>query len=497
MYTIKKESQHKQIMQPQDKQGLSTIFHVADELMPEDDSYEKLLNISKNKNVFHHIAALTDIHSKPGRKNPTGSVVATEGVLMPQLNDSAPNCGMRMMKTPFFKNDFSEEKIDELFQELSKTIPTKSYLGTFLDHETILNISSRGVEPLLEKLGKDKSELENILLKGNMFGEEKITKKELFESLPRLFFRIAQGRLGILGAAGNHFLDLLLVEDILDEKNAKKLGVAKDQYVLLMHTGSGMFGQYASYFYMPKKKEHLSQKFVYELARKTFLKNNIGWHKTLKKDLPAYENKDAFFTISENSELKKHFLVAHNAAANHGFANRALLQIKIEETINKVFGKKESLPLVYDMSHISIMKENHFGKNVWVHRNGSVRAFGPKKMKGIKLYEETGEPVFVPSSMSTPAYLGVATDQNESTFFSAPHGTGKSGKETSEVPKNRDELIQKMDSKKVRLYNGKSKGIINQDSSRYKNIEPAIEGMKNNGVMNPVAKMRPVAVLMA
>jgi tRNA-splicing ligase RtcB len=497
MYKITSESQHKQVMEPADKKAVPTIFHVADELMPGDDSYEKLISISKNPRVFHHIAALTDIHSKPGRKNPTGSVVATQGAIMPQLNDSAPNCGMRMIKTPFSKKDLKEEDIDNLFKELTKVIPTKTYFGDFLSYKNILDISSHGVEPLLEKFGKNKEELENIMLGGNMFDKEEITNKDLQTALPKLFFKIAQARLGILGAAGNHFLDLLLVDDILDQKTANKLGVKKDQYVLLMHTGSGMFGQYASYFYMPKKKEHLSQKMVYEFARKTFLKNKIQWHKTLKKELPKYENSNEFFPIPDNSQLQKHFLIAHKAAANHGFANRALLQIKIEKAIEKILGKKTNLPIVYDMSHISIMREKHFNHNVWVHRNGSVRAFGPQRMKGVKLYEETGEPIFVPSSMSTSAYLGVATDENKSTFFSAPHGTGKAKEKTSDVPHSREDLLQKMKERKVRLYNGSSKGIIHQDASHYKNIEPAIEGMKSNGVMKPVAKMNPVAVLMA
>lgn len=49
----------------------------------------------------------------------------------------------------------------------------------------------------------------------------------------------------------------------------------------------------------------------------------------------------------------------------------------------------------------------------------------------------------------------------------------------------------------VRLYNAKSKGVLNQDSSHYKSVEPAIKGMEENGVIKAVAKMQPVSVLMA
>jgi tRNA-splicing ligase RtcB len=497
MYKITKKSTYQHLMELKNGKGVPINFNMSEDLMPGDDSYEKLAKIAQDPRVFHHIAALTDIHSKPGRKNPTGSVVATEKEILPQLTDSAPNCGMRLIKTPFFKGDLTEEQIDQLFQEYVRTVPTKTYWGTFFSHKDILEISKRGSEPVLERFGKSKAQLENTLLKGNMFGDQKVTNEELFDSIPSLFFRVAQSRLGILGEAGNHFLDLLLVNDVFDKATADKLGVKENQYVFLLHTGSGMFGQYSSYFYMPKKKEHLSQKIINVIARSTFLKKDIDWHKKLQEELPVYENSEELWGIKENSELYKHFMIANRASANHAFANRTLLQIRVEEGIEKVLGKKVELPIVYDMSHITVTKENHFNKDVWVHRNGSVRAFGPKRMKGTKLYEETGEPIFMPSSMSTPAFLGVGTDENQASFFSAPHGTGKGKKKTSKVPQNKEELHQKMAQNNIKLYNAKSSGVLNQDSSHYKNVEPAIEGMTENKVIKPVARMQPVSVLMA
>lgn len=497
MTSIKKISDHKQVIEPQGNQRVPVVFHISDELMPPEGTIDQLVHVASDSRTFHHVAALTDIHSKPGRKNPTGTAVATENFILPQLIDTAPNCGMRMIKTPFFADDLSDQEIDALFQELVNVIPTKTYIGTPLPYRVILDISRRGSIALLEHLKADTREIQNTLLKGNMFGEEEITNEDLFRAVPKMFLRIAQLRLGILGAAGNHFLDLMRVDDILEPEVAKKLGLKKDQLVFLMHTGSGMFGQYCSYFYMPKKKEHFSQKFITGLARATFLDRNVAWHNQLKYDLPKYENVKDYYGIEEDTDLGRHFMTAHRASANHGFANRALLQWNIEKAIKKVFGKSVELSLLYDMTHISIQKEQHFGKQVWVHRNGLVRANGPTRMKGVALFEETGEPVFAPSSMSTPAYLGVATDENESTFFSAPHGTGKSKTKTSAVPANKEQLLEKMNNRGVKLYNAQSKGIINQDASHYKDIEPGIAGLRANEIMKPVAKLMPIAVLMA
>ena len=117
-------------------------------------------------------------------------------------------------------------------------------------------------------------------------------------------------------------------------------------------------------------------------------------------------------------------------------------------------------------------------------------------MFGHPLFSQTGEPVFIPSSMATPAYIAVGNDENQSSFFSAPHGTGRRAKLSEETAKDKDQLFKKMDASHVKLYNAKSKGVIMQDSAYYKDIEEVIAGMEENKMVDVVAKMQPVAVLM-
>ncbi|MEA2006932.1 MAG: RtcB family protein [Patescibacteria group bacterium] len=496
MNKIKKISEHSQVIEKQGKQRVPVKLHVSEELMPDEDTIDQLVNVASQPHVFKHVAALTDVHQKPGRLNPSGSVVATEKYFLPQLLDTAPNCGMRLIKTSFGEGDLDEKQLDSLFKELVEVIPTKTYLGTFFSRRTILEVSKRGAIGVLEALKEDVSEADNIMQGGSMFGDEKISDKDLFDAIPRMFFRFAQLRLGILGVAGNHFLDLMKITDIMEEDLAKKFGLKKGQYVFMMHTGSGLFGQYASYFYTPKKKEHLSQRLVLEAARLTFLNDKVEWHKQLEIEIPRYRDSKNVFPIDSESELGKNYYIAHRAAGNHGFANRSVLQHHLRKALKKTLKKDPGLDLLYDMSHVFAAKENHFGKDVIVHRSNATRANGPSRMKGTQ-FEKTGEPVFMPSSMSTEAYFGVATDNNESTFFSAAHGTGKSKTKTSEVPSDKDELMKKMKKRNVKLYNAQSAEIVNQDAAHYKDPGVAIEGMKANGVMRPIAKMMPVSVLMA
>ena len=190
------------------------------------------------------------------------------------------------------------------------------------------------------------------------------------------------------------------------------------------------------------------------------------------------------------------FVKAHRVSANFGFANRTILTDQIDKALEKVLGRQVELDMLYDSPHISIEKENHFEKDVWVHRNGSVRANGPERMQHHPIFKETGEPVFIPSSMTTPAYLGVGTDENTSTFFSAGHGTGRRRESKSDKPKDKKELFKKAEERNVKIYNAASKGVILQDSAYYKDVEEVVSGMVDNKMINVVAKMEPVAVLM-
>ncbi|MFC1608982.1 RtcB family protein [Patescibacteria group bacterium] len=490
------ENSHMQKFQAPEMK-IPTLFHTSKELLPNQETFDQLNNLAKDERLFHHIAAMSDVHPKKGRKNPTGTVVTSEKHLFPQINDTAPNCGMRFVRTDLDENSLPTEKIDELFKEFIKVIPTKKYLGTKLSLRDVLEVCKYGSRPLQEKFKtRTKNEIENTFEGGNLMTKENVDDEDIFNSIPKLFLHTGKYRTGILGAAGNHFLDLMKITEIRDNEIAQKFNLKVGQYIFLIHTGSGLIGQYASYMYTPKKKEHLSQQVMFQIGTTFFNEKSSDAYKKIKKMIKEYEDKDEFLGYEANSTEGRMYLTAHEAAGNFGFANRLVLNHHLDHALEKVLGRQIDLNLLYDMPHIMNRKENHFGKDVWTHRNGTVRANGPERMKGHPLFEQTGEPVFIPSSMSTPAYLGVGTNQNDSSFFSASHGTGRRAKTETESPKDKDELFKNMEKAQVKLYNAKSSGVIMQDSSYYKDVEEVISGMEDNNIINSVVKMQPVAVLM-
>ena len=482
-----------------DRMNVPVVFHVQESLMPNESTLEQLESVASNDACFHHIAAMADVHSKPGRKNATGTTVCSERYILPQVNDSDPACGMRLVRTNLNESNFSPKDIDRLFTALVSRVPTKALFGTFLPFRVIADICRAGIAPLIKHLGiETKFEAENSLDRGNFFGRE-MSKRDILNVIPSLFLFFAQFRSGILGAAGNHFLDLMKVTDIEDETKAQKLGVKNGDYLFMVHCGSGILGQYTMYMYTAKKREHLSTAIMMNIGRFFW---NTPYRKTVndiarKIRESDFGKKEPLITFDGDGEDGKMYMAARNACSNFAHANRAVITHTVSRTIKQVLHRDPEMELLYDMPHILVSREEHFGKSVWVHRNGTSRAYGPSRMSDHPVFRETGEPAFMPTSMSTEAYLGIGTDENTSGFFSANHGAGKSKDKTDTViPQTKAELDQKLATKGVRLYNGRSSKVIEQDAAHYKRAEDVIASVRENGIATPVARLQPVAVIM-
>ena len=481
-----------------DKMRVPAILHCSETMLPEDETFAQLESVAANDCVFRHTAAMIDVHSKPGRKNATGTTVVSENHILPQVNDSDPCCGMRLVRTNLTEENTTPEEIDKLFQALTETVPTKKLIASRLPFKLVLDICARGTSALIEHFSiTTANELTNSQSGGNFFSEEK-GRCDVLDVIPRLFLHVAKYRLGILGAAGNHFLDLMKITDIIDPELAEKLNLKKGQYVFLIHTGSGLLGQYTMYMYTPKKREHLSQSLMVRLGQLTFNSQKKRIFRRMARRIAREGKKEELFKYEAESLEGRMYMDARAAASNFGVANRAMITHNIAQTIHKILGRDAELDLLYDMPHIHIAQERHYGKDVWVHRNGTSRCFGPQQMKNHPLFGQIGEPAFVPSSMSTAAYLGCGTDFNQSSFFSASHGTGKRRADLidEDQPKTREELLQKTAERGVKLYNARSSKTVQQDSSQYKSVEQAVEDIDANKVMKMAVKMQPVAVIM-
>ena len=86
----------------------------------EPEAKARLTNISELPFVFHHVAVMPDCHL--GKGATVGSVIATQGAIIPAAVEVDVGCGMVAVKTKFLAKDLPDN-LDKLRTGIERRIP--------------------------------------------------------------------------------------------------------------------------------------------------------------------------------------------------------------------------------------------------------------------------------------------------------------------------------------------------------------------------------------
>src|SRR5690242_18910775 len=201
-----------------------------------DLSLEQAMNVAALPGIVGPSLAMPDIHQ--GYGFPIGGVAAMDadyGVVSPGGVGFDINCGVRLVRTTLTEADV-RPKLKELISQIFRDVPC----------------GAGGAGHV--KIGP--RDLDRVLVEGarwmvqNGYGEERdaqfaeaggaidgadpgaVSERARERGLPQL---------GTLGS-GNHFLEVQFVEEVHDKAAARAYGIAKDQVVVLIHSGSRGLG---------------------------------------------------------------------------------------------------------------------------------------------------------------------------------------------------------------------------------------------------------------
>jgi tRNA-splicing ligase RtcB len=284
-----------------------------------------------------------------------------------------------------------------------------------------------------------------------------------------------QDQLGTIGA-GNHFVEIDVVEDVYDEQVATAFGLQKNQLVILIHTGSRGLGHQVA-------TDHI--------------RIMMGAMEGYGIRLPDRELACVPFSSTEGAD----YFAAMAAAANFAWANRQMITYLIRQAWAKEFGDASPLSVVYDVAHNIAKIESYVidGKKqkVIMHRKGATRAFGPGHLELPEEYRHVGQPVLIPGSMGTASYVLVGTEQGmQQSLGSCCHGAGR---RMSRMAAKRSihgkQLKENLQSAGICVQAGSYAGLAEEAPSAYKNVDDVVDVVDNAGIAHKVAKLRPKAVI--
>ena len=382
---------------------------------PEEGAVEQAKNLASLPFIFKHVALMPDTHQGYGM--PIGGVIATEGVVIPNAVGVDIGCGMCAMKTSLDTMHITQEQIKAIFGG------SNEYKGGIRGKIPVGFNHQSKKQPI--ELMPDTNEL-YCKVKNSIVGQE---------------FTSAQKQLGTLGG-GNHFIELQY------DGNG-------DIYVMI-HSGSRNLG-----YTVAKHYNQLAQ----ELCTK--------WH----SNIPVYKGEDGLAFLPLDSEEGKAYLAEMQYCVDFAYANRKLMMERVKEAILDVVECEFSLMI--NIAHNYASMENHFGKNVMVHRKGATLA--REDTMGI-----------IPGSQGTSSYI-VKGKGNPESFMSCSHGAGRAmSRKKARENLSLEEEQKKLDDLHI-IHAVRHKNNLDEASSAYKDIATVM--IEQQDLVDILVELKPLGVI--
>ena len=340
------------------------------------------LNATSKLDGVRHAVGFPDLH--PGKGSPVGAAFITESVLYPHLMGGDIGCGMALFQTDLVRRDAKLDRWAERYFHLEH--PWDEEVGGFLAKHD------------LESTEFDRA-------------------------------------LGTIGG-GNHFAEIQVVEKVFDAGGFKAIGLAKQQLVMLIHSGSRGFGE-------------------------SILRKHVDEH--------------FGEAVEAVSVAAQEYLRGHDLAVRWAKANRELIARRFAASLGAEVAR------LWDGCHNSITRQALTGETVWLHRKGAVDA-------------EAGF-VVIPGSRGSMSYVVKPTGGGASHAWSLAHGAGRKWMRSAARQRMRerfsvDELVQTRLGSRVIC---EERDLLYEEAPEaYKNIEDVIADLVDAGLVSVIATLRPL-----
>ncbi len=277
--------------------------------------------------------------------------------------------------------------------------------------------------------------------------------------------------MGTLGS-GNHYLEVQEVTEVFDDAIASAYGLHPGDVVLMIHCGSRGLGH------------QIGTEFLRRMVEAAPSHGLI---------LPDRE----LACAPIHSDLGQEYLGAMRAAINCALANRQILTHLVREVFADLLPSAR-LPVLYDVSHNTCKLETHKvdGKlrELYVHRKGATRAWGPGHPELPQALRSSGQPVLIGGSMGTGSYVLAGTTASESlAFSSACHGAGRAMSRHQALKTwNGRAVVDELAQRGILVRSPSMRGVAEEAPDAYKDVSAVVDAADAAGLARKVARLEPL-----
>ena len=466
---LKRKSECEWLVEPFGDMQVPAVIYATEDLIEEMDDkvYEQVTNVAKLPGIQKASYAMPDAHW--GYGFPIGGVAAFDpdegGVISAGGVGFDISCGVRTLHTGLTRDDIEKVK-DTLAETLFRKVPVgvgsrgKIHLGP----QEMDDMLSGGAKWAVSRGYGTKTDLQWV--------EEEGCMKEADPSCvsPQAKKR-QKDEMGTLGS-GNHYLEIQEVTEVYHPNTADLFRISPGDIVLSIHCGSRGLGHQIGTEFL--------KSMVLEAPRHGIT-------------LPDRE----LACAPLHSDLGRKYLGAMRSGINCALANRQIITHLVREAFAEILPRAE-LNLLYDVSHNTCKLETHeidgVSKQVYIHRKGATRSFGPGHQDIPEAYRSAGQPVLIGGTMGTASYILCGTEQTMGLAFgSAVHGAGRrmSRKKATKQWHGR-QVVDDLREKGIVIRSPSMRGVAEEAPGAYKEVSEVVDAADEAGLARKVARVEPL-----
>jgi tRNA-splicing ligase RtcB len=456
-------------VEPQGAMRVPAVIYADENLIRgmDDKVYDQAVNVATLPGIVEASYVMPDAHW--GYGFPIGGVAAFDpdrgGVVSAGGVGFDISCGVRTMLTGLSTADIlpvQKSLADSLFRQIPAGVGSKGAIT--LDAIDMDAMLSGGARWAIERGWGEPRDLERIEEEGMMAG----ARPEHVSDRAKERQRREMGTLG----SGNHYLEVQAVSEIFDTVVANVFGLARGDIVVTIHCGSRGLG--------------------HQIGTE-FLKEMVVTAEASGIKLPDRE----LACAPINSEVGQRYLGAMRAGINCALANREILGHYARRVFGHFFPSCD-LRLLFDVSHNTCKAEPHLvgGKRreLFVHRKGATRAFGPGHESLPEALRPVGQPVLIGGSMGTGSYILVGENTSEAkAFSSACHGAGRALSRHAALKQwSGRKIVDDLAAQGILIRSPSTRGVAEEAPGAYKDVGAVVAAAEHAGLARRVARLQPV-----
>jgi tRNA-splicing ligase RtcB len=432
----------------------------------DDKVFDQMTNVATLPGIVKASYAMPDAHW--GYGFPIGGVAAfdpDEGVVSAGGVGFDISCGVRTMLTGLPRRAIEDVKLP-LADAIFDTVPAG------LGSEGSITLNAREMDKML--LGGARWAVEQG------FGDaDDLTRTEeggcMQGAVPECVSDKAKQRqrreMGTLGS-GNHYLEIQEVAEVFDVEIAQAYGLEPGEVVVTIHCGSRGLGH------------QIGTEFLREMLLEAPAHGIV---------LPDRE----LACAPLRSALGRRYLGAMRAGINCALANRQIVA-HLTRSVFARFFPDNTLRLLFDVSHNTCKLERHRAdgreRDLYVHRKGATRAFGPGHTSLPESLRPVGQPVLIGGSMGTASYVLAGTRKGEErAFASACHGAGRAmSRHAAKRQWRGRRVIDELAERGIVIRSPSLRGVAEEAPGAYKDVSKVVYAAEHAGLAKKVARLAPV-----